>query len=61
MVALCEQRSRMSIYRGATVAPLSLVIVTVATVGQRGHTYTAGSCCVRMCVRGCACAVWHVS
>lgn len=33
MVALYEQRSRMSIYRGATVALLILVIVTVATVG----------------------------
>lgn len=48
MVALCEQRSRMSIYRGSTVAPLSLVIVTVATVGRGTHSQcAAGSLCAR--------------
>lgn len=55
MVALCEHWSRMSIYRGTTVALLSLVIVTVATAGLGTHLY-----CRDPGVRVCFCVSVHV-
>lgn len=54
MAALCERCSHMSICRGATVALLSLVIVTVAAAGLGTHLQDVCVCtllCVYACVR----------